>query len=37
MAIGMPFPGSIATDLASAVTSGALSQSTINAAGSAGS
>ena len=30
MSIGMPFPGSIPTDLANAITSGALSQSTIN-------
>jgi beta-glucosidase len=30
MAIGMPFPGSIPTDLANAITSGALTQSTIN-------
>ena len=32
MDIGMPFPGSIPTDLANAITSGALSQYTINAA-----
>jgi beta-glucosidase-like glycosyl hydrolase len=30
MSIGMPFPGSIPTDLANAISSGALSQSTIN-------
>ena len=30
MSIGMPFPGSIPADLANALTSGALSQSTIN-------
>ncbi len=30
MDIGMPFPGSIPTDLANAITSGALSQYTIN-------
>jgi beta-glucosidase len=32
MDIGMPFPGSIATDLANAIASGTLSQYTINAA-----
>ncbi|HEV3171596.1 MAG TPA: glycoside hydrolase family 3 C-terminal domain-containing protein, partial [Actinocrinis sp.] len=32
MDIGMPFPGSIATDLGNAVTAGTLSQYTINAA-----
>jgi beta-glucosidase len=32
MDIGMPFPGSIATDLATAITNGTLSQYTVNAA-----